>query len=246
MFLLAANAGLVAFLLVSLIVGVRLMLLARRTGGYPELLIGTGFVLGGALGYVPEVLAADGMLPEAFVPIVIVISNGAIRACAVLTAFFTWRVFRPTDRRAEATAWTIAALLAISYVAFPAPWSMATGAAEWGWSLVTASARTVAFAWAAWESLRYWRQTRRRAALGIVDATTTRRLLLWGLAMVGVSAMSLMTLLYRILPSPGPDAAWTLVQSALGLFAAIAMAWAFAPRRRPSEHGAATADARVS
>jgi hypothetical protein len=49
MFALAANAGLFAFLIVSLVVGVRLLLLAGRTRGFPELLIGTGFVVGGAL-----------------------------------------------------------------------------------------------------------------------------------------------------------------------------------------------------
>lgn len=58
--------------------------------------------------------------------------------------------------------------------------------------------------------------------------------------MVGVSAMSLMSIAYRVVPVHGPDAAWTLGQSALGLGAAIAMAWAFAPsRRRPASVAAA-------
>jgi hypothetical protein len=41
MFAFVANAGLISFLIVSLFVGVRLLLLARCTRGFPELLIGT-------------------------------------------------------------------------------------------------------------------------------------------------------------------------------------------------------------
>jgi hypothetical protein len=47
-------------------------------------------------------------------------------------------------------------------------------------------------------------------------------------AVTGMSALPL----YRVLPDPGPEAGWLLAQSALGLVAALAMASAFAPRRR--------------
>ena len=70
--------------------------------------------------------------------------------------------------------------------------------------------------------------------------TTTRRLLLWGLAMVGVSAMSLMSVLYRLWPDLGPGAAWTIAQSACGLGAAVAMALAFAPSRQRRARSVAT------
>jgi hypothetical protein len=107
--------------------------------------------------------------------------------------------------------------------------------AEWRWSLVTALVRTVAFAWAAFESLRYWRGARRRAALGLASRETTLRFLLWGVATAAIAAMSLVPILYRLLPQPGADAAWTLAQSVLGLGAALAMQRTFRPPSlRPS------------
>lgn len=59
-----------------------------------------------------------------------------------------------------------------------------------------------------------------------------QRLLLWGLAIAGVTGMSVVPLVYRLLPPSSSDAAWTLAQSALGLGAALAMTWTFWPRGR--------------
>jgi hypothetical protein len=238
-FAFAANAGLLAFLLVSLVVGARLLLLARRTRALPELCIGTGFFVGGALGFVPETLAVNGALPEVLTPGVLAVSNGAIRATAVLTALFTWRVFRP-GRTGAALTGALSAVLLVAYVAFPAPWVLASTPAEWRWSLVTAIARSVAFAWAAGEPLAEWRRARRRAALGLAEPAAVQRLLLWGLAIAGVTGMSAVPLVYRLLPRSSSDAAWTLAQSALGLGAALAMTWTFLPHGRggPARHEA--------
>ena len=40
----------------------------------------------------------------------------------------------------------------------------------------------VAFAWTGFESLRLYRQLRRRRALGLADGVVTNRFLLWGIA----------------------------------------------------------------
>lgn len=239
MFALAANAGLLAFLAVSLVVGVRLLLLARRTRALPELCIGAGFFVGGALGFVPETLAVNGALPEAVTPSVLALSNAAVRATAVLTALFTWRVFRPGRTGAALTA-ALSGVLVVAYVAFPAPWALASTPAQWRWSLVSALVRSLAFAWAALEPFVEWRRARRRAALGLADAGGVRRLLLWSLAIAGVTGMSAVPLAYRVLPALASDAAWTLVQSALGLGAALAMGSAFRPWRRTTAGREAT------
>ncbi|MBW2233217.1 MAG: hypothetical protein JRH17_22765 [Deltaproteobacteria bacterium] len=50
----------IVFLGVGTAIGVRLLLLARRTREAPELLMGLAFLVGGCVGYVLEVLAQDG------------------------------------------------------------------------------------------------------------------------------------------------------------------------------------------
>ena len=57
-----ALVGLSAYCLVSLVVGIRLLLLARRTRELPELLIGLAFLTGGAIGY--TILVASTQLLE--------------------------------------------------------------------------------------------------------------------------------------------------------------------------------------
>ena len=45
--------------------------------------------------------------------------------------------------------------------------------------------------------------------------------------------MTFMPIVYRCVPDPGPDLAWTLGQSLLGALAALAMARAFLVPRQP-------------
>ncbi len=232
---LAASLGLVAFLLTSVGVGVRLLLLWRRTRGVPELLIGIGFLAGGVIGFVPEHLALTGHVPASIEAPLLVVSNLAIRATAFLCAVFTWQVFRRGQRWATGVLIALGVLLGVSFLGFPGPWARATSDTEWLWSVVTAVVRSLAFLWAAGESLREWLMARRRAALGLVSAGVVRRYLLWGVAMAGPAGMSAVPLWNRwlLLPDPGPEVAWTLFQSLLGLVAAAAMAAAFLWRAAP-------------
>ena len=68
--------------------------------------------------------------------------------------------------------------------------------------------------------------------LKYLQLKVARRYLLWGIAMAGPAGMSAVPLLNRwlLLPNPGPDIAWMLFQSALGLLAAGGMAAAFLSR----------------
>lgn len=228
----AASLGLVTFLLTSIVVGGRLVGLWRQTRKLPELLVGLGFLLGGVFGFVPEHLILRGVIGAPWDGPLLVLANLAIRTTAMLCAVFTWHVFRRADRRALAALIVLGALLAVSFVGFPGPWARAQTEAQWNWSVVTAVVRFAAFLWAAVESLRQASLARRRAALGLVSAEVARRYLLWGVAMAGPAAMSAVPLLNRwlLLPNPGPDIAWMLFQSALGLVAAGGMAAAFLSR----------------
>lgn len=224
----ASAIGLGLFLLVSLMVGFRLLWLARRTRGLPEALIGAAFVVGGVLGYIPEALALDfGLVAEPTRGAVLGLANAAIRASAVLTCVFTWRVFRPREVRAGIAVGSIAAVLLAGLVAYPGPWVLAETPREWGWSLTTAVVRTLAFAWAAAESLVQWRRALRRAALGLTGERVARRFLTWGVAIAGPAFMSAAPILIRVLPEAGPRDAWTVAQSLAGVVAALAMGLTF-------------------
>jgi hypothetical protein len=220
----------VLFLLVSLVVGVRLLLLARRTRQLPELLIGTGFTVGGALGYVPEALIVDlELLHEGVAQVALVVANGAIRLAAALMLLFTWRVFRRDEAWAAWLAAGLCSVLVLAYVAYPGPWIYAADKREWWWSLVTAAARSACFAWASLESLRYHQRLRRRAKLGLADAALARRFLLWGLAMAGPALMSATPIATRALPASAGSPLVSLWQTLLGLGAALAMWRTFFP-----------------
>jgi hypothetical protein len=227
-----ADLGLGIFLLVSLVVGVRLLALARRTRRLPELLVGAGFVVGGAFGYVPENLVADGdWIPGAWRASVAAGASAAIRVSAVLVAVFTWRVFRPRDAWAPALVAVLAALLAVGFAGHPGPWPRGGTASQWWWSLLSASVRSAAFAWAALESWRAARAARRRAALGLAAPRAARRLLLWSVAMGAVTLMSSTSIATRALALVGHPLV-SVWESLLGLVAAAAMARTFLVRRR--------------
>lgn len=224
-----SNAGLVAFLLVSLAVGIRLLLLWRKTRGLPELMIGAGFLVGGAFGFIPEHLVVTGVIQGSWDGLILAIAEVAIRSTAVLCAVFTWRVFRPESSWARNLTFGIGAALTVAHLGHPGPWATAETPLAWNASLLTAVVRSGAFAWAAGEALREGVMARRRARLGLVSPETARRFLLWGYAMLGPSCMSAVPILTRWLlqPDPGPDVFWAGFQSFLGLIAALAMAAAF-------------------
>src|SRR4030095_15627117 len=88
MLVLAALGG-GAFFLASTIVSIRLLLLARRTRALPELLIGFGLLVLGAIGF--EATAGTPALQTALSvahALLQTLGEGSI-------AVFTWRVFRP-------------------------------------------------------------------------------------------------------------------------------------------------------
>jgi hypothetical protein len=228
-----AELGLGLFLVVSLVVGARLLVLARRTRRLPELLIGAGFVVGGALGYAPEnlILHTDWVTPV-WRPAVTIGSGAAIRLSALLMAVFTWRVFRPGEPWAAAFSAALALLLLAGWIAYPGPWGLAADAWQWRWSLFTSVVRSAAFGWSAVESLRAARAARRRAALGLADAVGAERLRLWGVAMTAVALMSSVPLGTRTVTVLAGHPLVSACESLLGVVAAAAMARTFFGRGR--------------
>jgi hypothetical protein len=223
-------AGLVAFLVSSLAVGVRLLYLGRRTRGIPELSIGTGFVVGAVVGYVPEtiVLSTD-LLSPARGEMVLAVTQVAIRLAAFCIALFTWRVFRAKEPWAAGVFGALSLALLVSYLAFPSTRIYATSSSELFWYDLFAVARTACLGWGAVESLRYYARARRRLRIGLLDPLVANRFLLWG---IGLSSTTLLMATTLFAAAFGIDPAvpgWVLLESLAGLVGAASIWLTFFP-----------------
>jgi hypothetical protein len=169
-------------------VGVRVLLLALRTGGLAELTFGMAVVFIVGLGY-PLVLFAPPARPDSTASLVtrVVASTGtvflALGWCSLWT--FTWRIFRPDAVWARAlaitgigaiaafTCWRVARVLgAADYASLAQPTPDALG---------NQCLAIVVYIWTGLEGARYYGLLRRRVRLGLADPVVANRFLLWGL-----------------------------------------------------------------
>lgn len=201
--------GLVAFAISSLAIGVRLLLLGRRTRGVPELAVGLGFVIGCVVGYVPEtiVLSSDFLSPEREAT-VLAVTQVAIRLAAVLVV-----------------------ALAISWIAFPYTRIYAESSRDLFWYDFFAMARSLALAWGAAESLIYYAKSRRRMRLGLAEALVTNRFLLWGIGLASLTLLMASTLLASLLGVDPALSGWVLLESLAGLVGASTLWLTFFPSK---------------
>lgn len=179
--------GTLAFVLVSLVIGVRLCCLSRRTGERPELYLGLGILGAAVLGYgvlVAGILVRGGIDGEATPLAVGLTAAGKVLhdAGVTLLLVFVLTVFRRESRLARA-------LFAVAMLAL---WGGLVGVGATGgfhdlgrkgffWWLEYAVIWTYPL-WPAIESFRYHRLMRRRQRLGLADPLVANRFLLWGLA----------------------------------------------------------------
>jgi hypothetical protein len=228
---LAASGG-GAFVLVSLLVGTRLILLARRTGEFPEFAIGGALVLMGGIGYPATAIArgAEGLDPAV---------RGAIAGFAMTCqavgitglAAFTWRVFRADQAAAKLAVGVLGALAAGTVLADWLGSGFASAVHNTGLPMRgnEALAGTV-LGWCTIESLAYFSKLQRRVALGLASPVVADRMRLWGIAS-GVAM--LLNIISQVAAWNGVDIATSAFGSAvigiLGPIAAGAMWLAFFP-----------------
>jgi hypothetical protein len=177
----------VAFCLFCLAIGVRLQLLARRTGGRPERLLGLGLGLTGGLGYgilisVSLLRQAAGDTPAPALTFWGLVGKAIHDIGVVAMLGFILTVFRPGVAWARALAGTMVLVLGVGYLgnALSGGFSRIEVQGFWYW---------VGFAvigsypvWAAGEAFRYHGLMRKRRALGLADPIVVNRFLLWGVA----------------------------------------------------------------
>lgn len=177
------------FIVVSAVVGVRLVLMSRRTRGLPEFVFGAGLAIIVGVGY-PLTLAGRANVHAApeLARWLMVFAAIAMAIGWTSVWIFTWRVFRPASTAARAVCFGGIAVTA------------ACGAANIARSLTVADPATLDFGelaytgtsltaiasyfWGGFESFRYYAMMRKRQALGMADPVVVNRFLLWGLVMV--------------------------------------------------------------
>jgi hypothetical protein len=244
---LASTVGVGTFVVVSLVVGLRLVNLSRRAYSLPSLSIGLTFLLSAGLGF-PLLSAA--FMSGARLGSVLPFVQGTGLACVNLGSLalwiFTWRTFRPGVPWAGALVVGAAAVLVGSFAGQAAGPGLSVPIASGIWFWIGFVARALALVWAAAESLRYYGLMRRRLRLCLADPLVTNRFLLWGTsagAAFALTAASAVTVALGPGADPATIAALRLTGAACGLGAAAAMWLAFFPptayRRRFGDANAA-------
>jgi hypothetical protein len=186
----------VFFFLTTLVVAVRLLALWRRTRELPELVIGMGVVLVSVIG-MP--LALAGRLPQNVATAFgnAVFGVGFVFVCSGITLFFvfTASVFHAGSRWARAAV--AAAGIAMAAIALGLIRAASFGnditeiiANTRSWAIAAVGMLVAAFAWTAYESLRYYRQLLRRRTLGFADPVVENRFLMWGVGGVAMVVMA--------------------------------------------------------
>jgi hypothetical protein len=225
-----------AFVLASLVLGVRLMWLAGRTGGLPEGVMGFGLFLMGGLGYPFTLLAleGDGLGLGQGTREAMVIAQMACNTFGMSAlAWFNLRVFRQGQAWARALVGVVAAGYlgpAALQIAGPGLAAfLAGGEGPWQITRLTALLPTT---WGAVESLRYHGLLRRRIGLGLGDPVVADRFRLWGVAM---ACAALITAVTSALEVAGVAVATStvggLLMGSLGLAIAVCLTLAFFPPR---------------
>lgn len=228
-----ALPGFLAFFVVALVVGVRLVLLARRTRQLPELLMGVGVLGIGPVGFGGVVLALV-LAPRD--PIAARVAGAAATLalmCGIGAKFlFNWRIYRPTSRVAKAIAVGGIAGLAAGYVAEAATTHFAPEAwSGHGFHLVRSALQVTCLLWGAAEALVYWRKMERRVRLGLADSLLASRFLLWGVGAGAAGLGSAIGTTVQLVTGQAPlSHTWVTMSSSFhGLVAAVALWLAFLP-----------------
>jgi hypothetical protein len=175
-----------------LIVGIRLTLLASRTGERPERLLSAMFFFSGAsyiLYTVPVVIPIDALwTPFNFAGRVSYIP------APILIALFTREVFRSDTRFSTGIIYATSVLLVVGVgaSAMMGDWEGFSLANPFFW--VEWVGYTIPFVWAGLEAFGQYRSSLRRQRLGLCDRLVCNRLLLWsiwGMAQVTLSVLLL-------------------------------------------------------
>jgi hypothetical protein len=222
--------------LASTVVGARLLLVSRRTRGFPEFVLGLSLAGITGIGF-PVVLLTE--LRQTIGPL-LTFAADFIGSFAVTMGFvgfyiFTWRVFRPDSRWAAAFTMlgagaALVATAATVWLAIGIESSDEKFSIVRGWEILLFTSAATGFLWSAVEAILYHAMLRRRLALGLTDGIVTNRVLLWGLTGAAAGAALVILTLLRLADvnyMSAPVALFTA--AACGLLASLFLYLAFLP-----------------
>ncbi|HPG26170.1 MAG TPA: hypothetical protein PLW10_11095 [Myxococcota bacterium] len=239
---LIALLGLLAFSAASLLVGARLLGLARHTRGLPERLLGLSLMLAGGIGTMVGI--APAFLPGLDPRVAYATYQLSSILCHVgyaLLPYFVLRVFRPRTTWAMGLFLLSLAFLAIGAVGLAVTLPLGQSIHHPGdegriWQLASLMGRFIGNAWAGIESLGYYVLLRRRLALGFVDRETTNRFFYWGVCTIAGSVVWLNMATEMLIPAVAANvAAARMVSALLGIVSTCSLSVAFFPGARRSE-----------
>ena len=223
-------AGQSAFIVASLALGAKLLLLWRRTGEVPELCIGLSFLLGGGVAYLAwftlAVGAATGASAKLLAPVLMV---GLVCTClgAIANGVGVARIFRPGARWTLPLLCGLAAWMGIAAGVMLVSPPEAASAAFWTALL----AILPIYGWAAFEALSLARTLQLRARLGLADPVVMHRMAQWGVSGVVVVGMTALSFASRLLHGPVMPPWVGALNAGLGVTAAVAIWLGFFPPR---------------
>ncbi len=224
--------GFVAFFIVALVVGVRVLLLARRTRELPELLMGVGVLGIGPVGFGLMVVAAQ--FAESSPGLHHALLGVALLAvsCGAFAKFvFNWRVYHPDGALARVVALGSGIALFGTFVYAGVAHGFVVEDPLEPNSLARSILQIGCLLWGAGESFSYWTKMRRRVRLGLADPVVSNRFLMWAIGAFAAGWGTAVGLVGQIVTgSTTTQEGWVMVSSSLhGLVAAIAIALAFIP-----------------
>jgi hypothetical protein len=183
-----------AFAVTAGVVGIRLLLLSRRTGQLAERLLGLGLLLTVSLGYgvIMVGLIGRSLLPDpSAAPAVYTHITTVGWIChnigVTFVLSFVVHVFRHGVLWARLLAVAVSIALWLGWALHSSQGGMAGGLPQDGFWIVLAVIGTYPF-WTAAESFIYYARMRKRIALGLGDQLVANRFLLWGLASLCTAA----------------------------------------------------------
>jgi hypothetical protein len=221
-----------ASLLAALVLGVRLLRLAARTHGVPELAMGTGFILGGFFGFLLILIgnpAAGSGLPQPLIELLFCVGMSLLSLGVCCTYVFVWQTFR--RRSPIALVLTLGAIAIILGSLQPVWTSPVKDALIDPVHLLGDAVRLGGMLWGSVEALHYYAAMRRRLALGLANPVVTNRFLLWGIAMTAGVIVTLTSVFMTLSGMIGPDS-WPYLIIGIFSFVSPAAQWlAFFPPR---------------
>ena len=233
--ILFAAIALVLFMVVSVVVGTRLLLLWRTTRRSPELLLGLALWCTGLLGFALGVAARtliDFPMSRAILQ-ALDLAGEYVGAAAL--ALFAWRVYRPDVGWAKTLVigWFVACLGGLTGEIVTGEYLRYTDDIPIHGIIVPVGLAIRGFAglWVCAESVRYHGMLRRRLVLGLAEPLVVNRVGLWAIASGATAAGYMLSVVHRAVWGTGLVAhAWASgTTAAMALVAAVCLWLAFFP-----------------